>query len=169
MNWYDAHMSGAMDVKFQNRYNYLLDLLSVFSSLENEQASAVAGTATKITWNTKGLVIGGGDAFAGYTEPVSAPTGTSRELDTTAFNVFRLDTFTAETTITFATPDSGTRAYSMTVWITQTASPQTINMPTISWNGDAPTLTDASTTHIISFGTIDDGATWYELGRGVYT
>ena len=48
----------------------------------------VAGTATKITYDTKGLVTEGGDAFAGYTELVDDPTGAAIELDTTAYNVF---------------------------------------------------------------------------------
>ena len=127
------------------------------------------GTYTKITYDSKGLITSGGDVFAGYTEPVSAPTGTSRELDTTAYNVFDLKTFTAETTITFKTPGSGTRCYSMTLFITQSASPQTINLPTIKWNGgSAPTLTDASTYYIIALGTINNGTTWFELGRGEY-
>lgn len=126
-------------------------------------------TKTKITYNTYGLVTAGGDAFAGYSEPVSAPVGTSRELDTTAYNVFDLKTFTAETTITFKTPSSGTRCYSMTIFITQGVTPQNIILPTIVWEGDAPTINVASKIYIITLCTIDNGTTWLELGRREYT
>ena len=109
--------------------------------------------------------------FAGYIEPVSAPTGTTRALDCVNYNVFNLNTFTAETTITFTAPASGTNCYSMTLYITQSASPQTINLPTIVWDdtGGTPTLTTASTSYILTLCTFNNGTTWFDIGRSTYT
>lgn len=93
---------------------------------------------------------------------LSATTGTATG-DCSAASVFTV-TPTGTVTLAFSNvPASGT-ACTVTVIVTQGATPQTINLPSGGvWLAAAPTQT-ASKACIITLLTVDGGTTWYASG-----
>lgn len=107
------------------------------------------------------------NVFNGYVESISNLTGTTLNLNTDSFNVFKA-TLTGNSNVSFTVTEEGCKT--ITLFLTQGATAYTVNFPaSVKWNGGTvPDMTEVNKDYVLTFVTLDSGTTWLGSLAGVY-
>lgn len=109
-----------------------------------------------------------GGVLEGYTKKLTTLTGTSTTVDLLLGNIFT-QTLSGDTTYTITNAVNG-QAHSFTLIITQTDIVRTITFPaSVKWQGgEIPDMNTVNKTYILTFMTVDGGATWLGMFEGEF-
>jgi hypothetical protein len=107
-------------------------------------------------------------ALENYSEKLVTLSGTSTTIDLSLANVFT-HSLTGNTTYSITNAVSG-QAHSFTLIIIQTATVRTLTFPaSVKWqDGEMPVITTASKTYVLTFMTVNGGATWLGMFGGEF-
>ena len=118
--------------------------------------------------DVSGLMPISGGVLENYREKLTTLSGTSTAINLTLGNVFTHN-LTGNTTYTISNAVSA-QAHSFTLIITQTATVRTLTFPaSVKWqDGEISDLSTASKIYILTFVTVNGGATWLGMFGGMF-